>query len=212
MAGRRADVHADLEGRLVRLRNAALLHVGQHVLQALGQALALGLDQLGMDFRVGGKKVGRRHRVDHLLHREADLLALARTGLDRIGQGQHEFAVQQVGCGGEGGERAGRPLRTREALVVDLGRLAGHEVLPQLARLLQVILAQGFQPGRREGNAEVLEHTGERIGAALRGAGGGHRGQGGVHPALPGGRIGELVHPGGGKSLGVGHVHVGVRC
>ena len=57
-AGGRADVAADLEGIGWRLRDAALLQVVQQVLDALAQALALGLDHPLLGIRIGGQEVG----------------------------------------------------------------------------------------------------------------------------------------------------------
>ena len=53
-----ADVAADLEGIGWRLRDAALLQVVQQVLDALAQALALGLDHPLLGIRIGGQEVG----------------------------------------------------------------------------------------------------------------------------------------------------------
>jgi hypothetical protein len=49
----------------------------EHVLEALEQALALGLDRPLEHLRIGQREVGRAHRVDEALGREAQLLALA---------------------------------------------------------------------------------------------------------------------------------------
>ena len=54
----RADVSADLEGIGWRLRDAALLQVVQQVLDALAQALTLGLDHPLLGIRIGGQEVG----------------------------------------------------------------------------------------------------------------------------------------------------------
>jgi hypothetical protein len=78
LAGRGGDVLADLEGLHVGLPDRELafaaLEVGQQVLQALDQVLALGLDGRLQHLRVGHREVRGRHRVGKLPCIELDLL------------------------------------------------------------------------------------------------------------------------------------------
>jgi len=74
----------------------ALLHVAQHILQALAQAFALGFDQLLLRFRVERQEIGGRHGIHHLLHGKADFLLLVRRGIDGFRHRNQEFRVQQV--------------------------------------------------------------------------------------------------------------------
>jgi hypothetical protein len=160
-----------------------------------------------MRFRVGGQEVCRRHGVDHLLHREADLVAVARPRLHCLGQGQHEFGIEQVRGGGKSRQRVGLPFRTREPPVVQLGRFGRHEVGPQPACLLQVIVADLVKLGRRDAGTVVLEQRSKRIGRA-----GGDRHLGHFHPRLPCVEVCKLGHPACRKRLGIWHVHFSIHC
>ena len=53
-----------------------LRDVGQHMLEALEQVLAAGLDRRSDHLRVGQREIGRAHRVDERSGGEAQLLAL----------------------------------------------------------------------------------------------------------------------------------------
>ncbi len=90
------QVTAHFEGRLVGQGNMALVHVGQHVRQALGQAFALGVYQFLLRFRIGRQEIGRRHGVDDLLHGKADFLLLLGRGFHRFRHGGEEFGIEQV--------------------------------------------------------------------------------------------------------------------
>jgi hypothetical protein len=78
LARRGGDVLAQLEGGGVGHLDAQVavtfFDVAQQVVEALDQVLAVALDRLAEDFRVGQREVGRRQRVDVLTGVEVDLL------------------------------------------------------------------------------------------------------------------------------------------
>jgi hypothetical protein len=82
--------------------------------------------------------------------------------LDGAGQRQQEFGIQQIGGGAEGRHRIRGPLGRGKTLVVDLGQLAQHEVLPQLHGLLQVVAAQRLQLRWRQAGAVTLKSLSPR--------------------------------------------------
>jgi hypothetical protein len=83
-----------------------------------------------LGFRISGEEVGRRHRVDHLLHGEADPLLFARPGFDRVGQRRQEMRVQQIGRGAERRQRIGGPLGRGKTAVVQDRRFHRRHLLP----------------------------------------------------------------------------------
>ncbi|MNQ65730.1 hypothetical protein D3C85_801940 [compost metagenome] len=197
-ARRGGHVAAHFESRLVGLRNAALLHVGQHIAQAFGQAFALGLDQGLLGVGIGGKKVGRRHGVDDLLHGKRNLLLLVRRRFHGIGHGAEKLRVQQVGGRIEGRQRAGVPGGRGEAAVFQFRRLAGHKVGPQTRQLGHVGVFQLLDRFRLDAGARILQNAGNRIALGLRYH---------VEPRLPLLRIADLRHPFLGHHLRIGHIH-----
>ena len=182
LARRGRDVLADLEGLHVGLADRELalaaLEVGQQVLQALDQVLALALDRRLHDLRVGQGEVGRRHRVDELARIELDLLRrLVVDALDLLDRALQPARGEQVGLLEVVEHDLVLPGRIGEALVAlgrlgdRLDRLAHHALgrdLPQLHVLgpelhlrLQQLVGIGQHLGR-----EVHEGLGElqRIG------------------------------------------------
>ena len=156
LAGR--DVPADVERRLVGLRDLAALQVGQQVPEAGLQALAAGLEQRLLRLRVGRQEVRRRGRLDPLLHGELDALLGLAIHLDRVGHLVQELGVEQVRAGIQRRERILLPRRVGEARVLDrLARLVGmlEERRPHRAHALQVVLLQVEQALRRQRHHRV---------------------------------------------------------
>lgn len=113
---------ADLEGRVVGHGDAPLLHVADQVLDALGDALALGgegrLDELG----VGGREVGRGQGVDVLAGQELHAGLAAAIGHGQgVGHLGEVVGVEQVGLTDVVVDRAGRPFGRGKAAVAGLG-------------------------------------------------------------------------------------------
>ena len=173
---------ADLEGLHVGLpdgeRALAALEIGQQVLQALQQVLALALDRRLHDLRVGHGEVGGRHRVDELARIEVDLLrGLVVDAFDLLHGVLQPARRQQVGLLEIVEDDLVLPRRVGEALVAlgglghRLDRLAHHALggdLPQLHVLLPQLHLRLQQPvgiGQHLGG-EVHEGLGEaqRIG------------------------------------------------
>jgi hypothetical protein len=121
-AGRHRKIAADLEGAVIGHRDATLFQVGDQVLDALLDAETLGLhcrlDELG----IGGKKVRRRHRVDHLPRQEAHaVLGLAVGHRRRLDHALYILGIDQVGLAQVVIHRALGPGRIVEALVAGGG-------------------------------------------------------------------------------------------
>ncbi len=156
LAGR--HVAADLERRLVRLRDLAALQIAQQVPEAGLQALAAGLEQRLLRLRVGRQEVRGRGRLDPLLHGELDALLGLAIHLDRVGHLVQELGVEQVRARIQRRERILLPRRVGETRVLDrLARLVGmlEERRPHRAHALQVVLLQVEQALRRQRHHRV---------------------------------------------------------
>ena len=113
-ARRGGEVLADAEAVGVGHAHVARLQVGEHVLPALPQAVAAGVDELAQRDRVGPQVVGRRHRVEPLPppeRRAPALLAgqprrLVEHVLDVVGEGEVPL-LHQVPGGRIGPHRVG---------------------------------------------------------------------------------------------------------
>ena len=75
----------------------ALLQVMQHVLQALGDALALGVDGFLLRVGIEGQKVAGGAGRHPLLHGKADAGARFGVALHGIGQTHQGAGIEQVG-------------------------------------------------------------------------------------------------------------------
>ena len=80
-----------------------------------GDALALGLERLALRLGVERQEVARRHRVDPLLHREADARLGLGVALDGLGHLHQRARVQQVHLRGVGRGRVARPSPWRRS-------------------------------------------------------------------------------------------------
>ena len=100
--GRHGEIAPDFERRLVSHRNPPLLEVGQQVLDALLDALALSIDSALDKFGVGGEEIRRRGSVDELARHEAHAIAgvfvVYRQRLDGLAEilGVDEIGLAQV--------------------------------------------------------------------------------------------------------------------
>ena len=97
----------------------ALLEVRQQMLEAVEQALALGLHRPLDHLRVGQREIGGRHRVDERPGGEAQLLAgLLVDALDRVDRAEQPLGDQQIGLADRVVERIVAPFRGGEAPVL----------------------------------------------------------------------------------------------
>lgn len=172
-------VAAHLEDAFVGHGHMALPHVVQQVGDALGQALALGIDGLLLRLGVEDEEIAGCHGRHPLLHAEADARACLGIGLHRVGQSHQGARVEQVGRGGEGCHGALGPCGGAEAAVFHGGRL--QRLAPELGRFLQVLLLQPGQLVRGEGNGRTgLRGSGAGSGRAASLSEGFQR----LHPAF----------------------------
>ena len=95
----------------------ALLHVMQHVLQALGNALALGLNGFLLGVRIEGQKVAGCAGSHPLFHGKADTGAGFGVALYRFSHAHQGPRIEQVGRSREGGNRVGAPSLGSKTLV-----------------------------------------------------------------------------------------------
>ncbi len=97
-AGRSGHVHADLESGRVDLRGptTVVFEVAEHVLHALDQALATGLEGSADCLRVTGQRVSRSECVDDELRGEPRLAVLHPLKPGRVEQLGHQLGAQQV--------------------------------------------------------------------------------------------------------------------
>jgi hypothetical protein len=166
-----AHVAAHFEQRFIGHGDMALAQVLHEVLQALGNAFALGLQGQRLRFGVEGQEVAGRRRGHPLLDGETHAGAGFLVGLHGLGQAHQRPRVQQVGGGGERGHRVVGPGFAGET-AVGLQRLLGAGV-PQGGRLAHVLLLQflellgGELQCRRRGRTRGHgRHVGERGSAA----------------------------------------------
>ena len=106
-AGAAGDVFADLEHRLIRLRDMAFFQVFQQVLHAHHDALAFRVQRFFQCVRVQRQKVAGAGGVYPLLHRKADAAFAFGVAFHAVGQLHQRARVQQVKlrryrCGGVG--------------------------------------------------------------------------------------------------------------
>ena len=90
-------VFANFKQALVRHGHMALLQVMQHVLQALGDALALGVDGFLLRVGIEGQKIAGCAGRHPLLHGKADAGAGFGITLHGIGQAHQGAGIEQVG-------------------------------------------------------------------------------------------------------------------
>jgi hypothetical protein len=186
LARRGGDVLAQLEGRgvghLDAQAAAAVFDVAQQVVEALDEVLAVALDRLAEDFRVGQREVGRGQRVDVLAGVEVDLLlGLVVQAVD-AGHGVVDVTGgDQVGLLDEVEQEVLLPFFVLEALVAlvggghrSAGRHAGeahHRVLPQrevVPHQVHLGLGQAIGVGQ-----QLAHHVHEGLGDAEFVGGGG---------------------------------------
>ena len=122
----------------------ALAHIVHQVLQAFGNALALGLNRLFLRISIHCQKVTGGAGGHPLLDSKAN----AGTGLfitvDGLCQAHQGAGVKQVSSGGESRHGVAGPGIASKAAVLDR-QLALHALVPKLGRLVHVLLLQGFE-------------------------------------------------------------------
>ena len=123
----------------------ALLQVVQHVLNALGQTLALGLQRLLLGFWIQRQIVAGRHGCHPLLYGKANALACFFIGLHRVRHAHQCLGIEQIGTGRHGCDGIAQPWRRLETPVLQLcWRL--QSLTPQTGRLLHILLLQCLEP------------------------------------------------------------------
>src|SRR5258707_935664 len=135
LAGRRGDVHAELECLLVGHADAAALDVGEQIVQAADQILPARLQGLAQHLRVGQSEVRRRQRVDVLARVEIHLLlCFLRQALDGGDRVAHVARGDEVGLLDLVEQELVPPVRPAKAVVVRGGLGDGRRVLSQHAQ------------------------------------------------------------------------------
>jgi len=142
-------VLAHLEQALVGHRDMALLHVVHQVLDAFGDALALGVDGFLLGLGVERQEVARGGRGHPLLHRKTDAAAGFGVGVHRVGQAHQGAGVEQVGGGIESRHRVVGPGLSRKTTVLDLKAVL-QALVPQVSGILEILALQGLQFFRRK--------------------------------------------------------------
>ena len=119
----------------------ALLHVMQHVLHALGNALAFGFNGFLLGVGIEGQKIAGRAGRQPLLHGKADAGAGLGVSLYRVGQPHQGARIEQVSRCREGRQRVVAPGLRCKTFVFGLGG-AAQAGSPQGGGVLQVLLLQ----------------------------------------------------------------------
>jgi hypothetical protein len=122
----------------------ALLHVMQQILEAFGNALALGLDGFLLRFGIQRHEVAGGRGCGDLLHGKADAGTGFVVGFDRLGQLSQRLGVQQVRSRRKSGGRVGRPGFVGKAAVGELMFALGA-VGPEFGSVCQKLLLQLLQ-------------------------------------------------------------------
>ena len=186
LARRGGDVLAELEGLLVGHADAALLHVGEQVVQALEQVLAAARQRLAQHLRVGEREIGRRQRIHVLAREERDLLL--RFGRQPLDAGHRVLDMargDQVGLLHVVEQEVRAPVVVLEAAVAlggrrDRGRLHAHHLhparLPELHVVDHQVGGKRGQPSRIRKHLRIQVHVG--LGDAQLVAGGGRHARG----------------------------------
>ena len=89
-------VFAHLKNALVGHGHMALLKVVQHVLHALGDALAFGVYGFLLRLGVEGQEVAGRRRCGPLLHRKTNTRLGFVIGVQGFGQSHHGAGIEQI--------------------------------------------------------------------------------------------------------------------
>ena len=159
VAGRDRQIAAHFERRFVGHGDAAATSVGEQVRKPLGKRCTPGLERELERLRIGGQKIGRRHRVDILMSEKRQALFRARIGLGEVDELAHIPRVQQVSFFQQGKERLFAPFPGRKTPIPVLGfaravKVSGCDPRPQLFELAVVAVGEigsggGIDPGRR---------------------------------------------------------------
>ena len=115
----------------------ALLQVVQHVLHALGNALAFGVYGFLLRLGVEGQEVAGRRRCGPLLHRKTNTRLGFVIGVQGFGQSHHGAGIEQIQGGRKRCHRVVLPRLSRKATVFELG-VVEQALLPQCQRILGV--------------------------------------------------------------------------
>ncbi len=144
LARRRGDVAPQFELAAVGVAQLPLLHVGQHMLEALDQILAAALDRLLHHGRVGEREIGGRHRVQHAAGGKAQLgFRLGINAIHRVRQAEHIIRGQQIALPDQVVKGMLRPRRIGEPPILGGSRAVGRRrvglVAQQSARIQETL-------------------------------------------------------------------------
>ena len=124
VAGCGRHIATDLESTFVGDRQMALLYIRPELLEALGQAFALGLQSQALRLRVQRQEVARRSCINELLHGKADALTRLVLAFDLVGHLLQGLGIEQIKLRHESAGRIGTPGRIGKTPVCQrLGRL-----------------------------------------------------------------------------------------
>ena len=137
LAGRRRDVHAQLERIRVRMRKLPLAQIFQHMFQPLQQAFSARLIGAFQNLRIGQREIGRRYRVEGVGQVEPQLGFCVRVQpVDIVSPGQHALRREMIGLRNRSEDGVIFPAFMPEAFVLRLGRLrpaietGSHQLAP----------------------------------------------------------------------------------
>ena len=103
LARRRRQITPHFERGLVGMRHLPLGEIGEHILQALEQVFAAGLDRLFEHFGVGRGEIGRADRIQKTARGKAHLLALLVVdALQRVDLSEQLVREQEVALANPG--------------------------------------------------------------------------------------------------------------
>ena len=133
-----SDVFTDFKQALIRHRHMALAHIMQQVLNAFGDALALGVQRLLLRIGVKGQKVAGGGRCIQLLHGKFDAGTGFGVGLHGVCHAHQGAGVQQIGRSRQCRHRVGSPRLCRKALVTRDGCTL-KALRPQAERVFEIL-------------------------------------------------------------------------
>ena len=145
------DVFADLKNAFIGHGDMALLHVVHQVLQALGNALALGVQRFFLGFGIQSQEIARGAGRQPLLYRKAHPCAGFFIAFNGFRQAHQCLCIDHVAGSTKVRDRVAVPGLAGKAAVghrLELGRISRHAGIPQVTGLLQVGLLDFQQFGR----------------------------------------------------------------
>ena len=171
LAGSRRQIAPDFERARLRLRHLPLADVAQHVLQAVQEALALGLDRPLHHLRVSQSEIGWAHRVDEAFGGEAQFLAgRGIDPLDFVDAAEQPVGDRQIGLADRVEQRILAPFLGRESTILFLRRLRrrAEQLAPSFETLGPGVGSGGHQGHRVRASLAQLAEGGRPGGRLLR--------------------------------------------